>query len=135
APSSDPQYWHPAFTGSGRGSVGPFGFSIVASTDPVAWSSSPGRDDCTPGRQGLASSTGHPIRPILCSPAQRPPSANCPTLAPYDSEHVTIRARLIVGEPGSAGIVQTQFAGLPDPLPLDSGRILWPVRIAYETYG
>jgi homoserine O-acetyltransferase len=48
---------------------------------------------------------------------------------------VTIRPRVIVGEPGSAGIVQTQYADLPDPLRLDSGRTLEQVRIAYETYG
>ena len=48
---------------------------------------------------------------------------------------MTIRSRVIVGEPGSAGVVQTQYADLPDPLPLDSGRSLTPVRIAYETYG
>jgi homoserine O-acetyltransferase len=33
------------------------------------------------------------------------------------------------------GIVHTQFADLPEPLPLDSGATLEHVRIAYETYG
>jgi homoserine O-acetyltransferase len=33
------------------------------------------------------------------------------------------------------GTVQTQFIDLPRPLPLDCGRELYPVRIAYETYG
>ena len=37
--------------------------------------------------------------------------------------------------PGSVGVVDTQFLDLPDPLPLDCGRSLHPVRIAYETYG
>ena len=36
---------------------------------------------------------------------------------------------------GSVGIVDTQFIDLPRPLALDSGRELYPVRIAYETYG
>jgi homoserine O-acetyltransferase len=36
---------------------------------------------------------------------------------------------------GSVGTVETQYVDLPRPLPLDSGRVLHPVRIAYETYG
>jgi homoserine O-acetyltransferase len=36
---------------------------------------------------------------------------------------------------GSVGSVDTQFLDLPTPLPLDCGRQLHPVRIAYETYG
>jgi homoserine O-acetyltransferase len=36
---------------------------------------------------------------------------------------------------GSVGTVETQFLDLPDPLVLDCGRTLHPVRIAYETYG
>lgn len=36
---------------------------------------------------------------------------------------------------GSAGVVETQYADLPRPLALDCGRYLFPVRIAYETYG
>jgi len=36
---------------------------------------------------------------------------------------------------GSVGTVDTQFLDLPTPLPLDCGRTLHPVRIAYETYG
>jgi homoserine O-acetyltransferase/O-succinyltransferase len=38
-------------------------------------------------------------------------------------------------EPGSVGVVETRFVDLPDPLPLESGRELRDVRIAYETYG
>jgi homoserine O-acetyltransferase len=37
--------------------------------------------------------------------------------------------------PGSVGVVDTQFLDLPEPLPLDCGRQLDHVRIAYETYG
>jgi homoserine O-acetyltransferase len=37
--------------------------------------------------------------------------------------------------PGSAGIVETQFLDLPRPLKLDCGTELYPVRVAYETYG
>ncbi|MGE0449916.1 MAG: homoserine O-acetyltransferase [Vicinamibacterales bacterium] len=36
---------------------------------------------------------------------------------------------------GSVGTVETQFLDLPAPLRLDCGRTLFPVRIAYETYG
>jgi homoserine O-acetyltransferase len=36
---------------------------------------------------------------------------------------------------GSVGTVETQFIDLPRPLPLDCGREIHPVRIAYETYG
>ena len=37
--------------------------------------------------------------------------------------------------PGSVGTVDTEFLDLPQPLALDCGRALHPVRIAYETYG
>ena len=36
---------------------------------------------------------------------------------------------------GTVGTVDTQFLDLPDPLSLDCGRQLHPVRMAYETYG
>jgi homoserine O-acetyltransferase/O-succinyltransferase len=36
---------------------------------------------------------------------------------------------------GSVGTVDTQFLDLPQPLALDCGRQLHPVRMAYETYG
>jgi homoserine O-acetyltransferase/O-succinyltransferase len=47
--------------------------------------------------------------------------------------HMTTPASRSV--PGSVGTVETQFLELPAPLPLDCGRELHPVRIAYETYG
>ena len=37
--------------------------------------------------------------------------------------------------PGSAGTVETEFLDLPNPVRLDCGRELHPVRVAYETYG
>src|SRR6202158_1570354 len=46
-----------------------------------------------------------------------------------------VREGVVIGAPGSAGVFRTQYADLPDPLPLDSGRQLEQVRIAYETYG
>jgi homoserine O-acetyltransferase/O-succinyltransferase len=36
---------------------------------------------------------------------------------------------------GSVGTVETRYIDLPDPVVLDCGRELDPVRIAYETYG
>jgi homoserine O-acetyltransferase len=36
---------------------------------------------------------------------------------------------------GSVGTVATQFLDLPQPLTLDCGRSLGPIRMAYETYG
>jgi homoserine O-acetyltransferase len=48
---------------------------------------------------------------------------------------MALRQDVVVGAPGSAGVFRTQFVDLPAPLPLDSGRTLEEVRIAYETYG
>jgi homoserine O-acetyltransferase len=36
---------------------------------------------------------------------------------------------------GSVGTIDTKVLDLPQPLPLDCGRQLHPIRIAYETYG
>src|SRR6202451_3949863 len=36
---------------------------------------------------------------------------------------------------GSVGTVETQYADLPEPVRLDCGRELHPIRVAYETYG
>jgi homoserine O-acetyltransferase len=36
---------------------------------------------------------------------------------------------------GSVGTVETRYIDLPDPILLDCGRELHPVRVAYETYG
>jgi homoserine O-acetyltransferase/O-succinyltransferase len=36
---------------------------------------------------------------------------------------------------GSVGTVETQYLDLPEPLRLDCGRELYPIRVAYETYG
>ena len=40
-----------------------------------------------------------------------------------------------VGPTGSVGTVETQYLDLPEPLRLDCGRALHPIRVAYETYG
>lgn len=37
--------------------------------------------------------------------------------------------------PGSVGAVNTQYLDLPEPVSLECGRELFPVRVAYETYG
>src|ERR1051326_4674101 len=42
---------------------------------------------------------------------------------------------VIVGAPGSAGVFRTQYLDLPASLPLDCGRTLEQVRIAYDLYG
>jgi homoserine O-acetyltransferase/O-succinyltransferase len=36
---------------------------------------------------------------------------------------------------GSVGVVETRYLDLPVPVRLDCGRDLYPVRVAYETYG
>ncbi|TDW22014.1 homoserine O-acetyltransferase MetX [Kribbella kalugense] len=36
---------------------------------------------------------------------------------------------------GSVGTVETRYAELPEPVALDCGRRLHPIRVAYETYG
>src|SRR5436305_1919368 len=36
---------------------------------------------------------------------------------------------------GAVGTVETRYADLPEPVPLDCGRTLHPIRVAYETYG
>ncbi len=36
---------------------------------------------------------------------------------------------------GSVGVVETQYLDLPEPVHLDCGQKLHPVRVAYETYG
>src|SRR5579871_369049 len=36
---------------------------------------------------------------------------------------------------GSVGTIETQYLDLPEPVRLDCGRELFPVRVAYETYG
>jgi homoserine O-acetyltransferase/O-succinyltransferase len=36
---------------------------------------------------------------------------------------------------GSVGTIETQYLDLPEPVRLDCGRELYPVRVAYETYG
>ncbi|HEY0932116.1 MAG TPA: homoserine O-acetyltransferase, partial [Trebonia sp.] len=36
---------------------------------------------------------------------------------------------------GSAGVVETRYLDLAAPVRLDCGRDLFPVRVAYETYG
>ncbi|HLT61677.1 MAG TPA: alpha/beta fold hydrolase, partial [Microlunatus sp.] len=40
-----------------------------------------------------------------------------------------------IPRPGSVGTVRTRFLDLPEPVRLDCGRQLHPVRVAYQTYG
>src|ERR1700733_7700989 len=39
------------------------------------------------------------------------------------------------GGKGTVGMVETQYLDLPEPVRLDCGKDLYPVRVAYETYG
>src|ERR1700752_4032950 len=39
------------------------------------------------------------------------------------------------GTAGSVGTAETRYLDLPEPVRLDCGRELYPVRVAYETYG
>lgn len=48
---------------------------------------------------------------------------------------MTVSGGVVVGAPGTAGVFRTKYVELPEPLPLDCGRSLARVRIAYETYG
>src|SRR5690348_7024403 len=50
------------------------------------------------------------------------------TIAPMAEPASTLAA-------GSVGTVETQYLDLPEPVRLDCGRDLYPVRVAYETYG
>jgi homoserine O-acetyltransferase len=47
----------------------------------------------------------------------------------------TMTTRAPKSAAGSVGTVDTQFLDLPKALALDCGRELYPIRIAYETYG
>jgi homoserine O-acetyltransferase/O-succinyltransferase len=40
-----------------------------------------------------------------------------------------------IGPVGSIGTVETQYLDLPQPIRLDCGQGLFPIRVAYETYG
>lgn len=44
-------------------------------------------------------------------------------------------SRAASGVPGSAGTVETLFHELSEPVSLECGQDLFPVRVAYETYG
>jgi len=48
---------------------------------------------------------------------------------------MALREDVVFGAPGSAGVFHTQHIDLPEALPLESGRTLERVHIAYETYG
>src|SRR5215471_10681252 len=50
------------------------------------------------------------------------------TIAPMAEPASTLAA-------GSVGTVVTQYLDLPEPVRLDCGRELYPIRVAYETYG
>src|SRR5215469_17615311 len=50
------------------------------------------------------------------------------TIAPMAEPASTLAA-------GSVGTVETQYIDLPGPVRLDCGQDLYPVRVAYETYG
>src|SRR5512143_598393 len=61
------------------------------------------------------------------------PSSLSKSLGDHTIRHMP--APMTRTEVGSVGTVDTQFLDLPEPLPLDCGRELHPVRVAYETYG
>jgi len=52
------------------------------------------------------------------------------------SSSTALKSRVVESQsPGSAGLAHTRAVNLAEPLALDSGASLFPVRIAYETYG
>jgi homoserine O-acetyltransferase/O-succinyltransferase len=56
-------------------------------------------------------------------------------MAPHEAEGYHGAMTKPLAEEGSVGTFRTEFADLPHPLVLACGRELFPVRIAYETYG
>ncbi len=48
---------------------------------------------------------------------------------------IALMARASTLAVGSVGSVETQYLDLPEPVRLDCGRELHPIRVAYETYG
>ena len=74
--------------------------------------------------------------PLRCEPAHSPAgwSTIPPSTPDYAPAHGVWNGRR-PGRPRSVGTVETQHLDLPDPLPLDCGRTLTGVRVAYETYG
>src|SRR5258707_10843467 len=48
---------------------------------------------------------------------------------------IALMARASTLAVGSVGSVETQYLDLPEPVWLDCGRELHPIRVAYETYG
>jgi len=51
------------------------------------------------------------------------------------AEPASTHAARRTGPAGAVGTVETQYLDLPDPVRLDCGKELYPVRVAYETYG
>jgi homoserine O-acetyltransferase len=51
------------------------------------------------------------------------------------AEPVSTLAAESAGPAGSVGVAETKYLDLPDPVRLDCGRELSPVRVAYEAYG
>jgi homoserine O-acetyltransferase/O-succinyltransferase len=58
-----------------------------------------------------------------------------PTANNTRTANTTVGSNTADGSVGSVGTVDTSFIDLSEPLALDCGRELYPVRIAYETYG
>ena len=56
-------------------------------------------------------------------------------MAAMASEAVKTSTARVRPAAGSVGTVATQFLDLPEPIRLDCGQVLHPVRVAYETYG
>src|SRR5512146_1268145 len=80
-----------------------------------------------------------PLVTAVISESPRPFPGGYPYLAGRDhTDHRDTMApmsELAPAAAGSVGTVETQYVDLPDPVQLDCGRELFPVRVAYETYG
>jgi homoserine O-acetyltransferase len=68
-------------------------------------------------------------------PEYREPQRVEPIVAPTNRPMTAPTASAWTPTAGSVGTVETRSLHLPDPVPLDCGRQLHPVRVAYETYG
>src|SRR6266851_974699 len=85
---------------------------------------------CTPLRASSGSYIG-----AMAGGTRKPRTPGAHRLQPAEDMIALMTTPASKTAVGSVGTVSTQFLDLPEPLALDCGRELHPIRIAYETYG